>query len=34
VLLERDQAIPPLAQLLAEVAKIKAIWTRATARAA
>jgi uncharacterized protein (UPF0276 family) len=34
VLLERDQAIPPLGQLLAEVAKIKAIWTRATARAA
>lgn len=34
VLLERDQAIPPLDQLLAEVAKIKAIWTRATARAA
>jgi uncharacterized protein (UPF0276 family) len=33
VLLERDQAIPPLAQLLAEVAKIKAIWTRATAKA-
>ncbi len=31
VLLERDQAIPPLAELLAEVAKIKAIWTRATA---
>ena len=34
VLLERDQAIPPLEQLLAEVAKVKAIWTRATARAA
>ena len=30
VLLERDQAIPPLPELLAEVAKIKAIWTRAT----
>lgn len=34
VLLERDQAIPPLDQLLAEVAKLKAIWTRATAKAA
>ena len=34
VLLERDQAIPPLEQLLAEVAKVKAIWTRATAKAA
>jgi hypothetical protein len=34
VLLERDQAIPPLDQLLAEVAKVKAIWTRATAKAA
>jgi uncharacterized protein (UPF0276 family) len=33
VLLERDQAIPPLPELLAEVAKIKAIWTRATAAA-
>ena len=31
VLLERDQAIPPLPQLLAEVATIKAIWERATA---
>ena len=30
VLLERDQAIPPLPELLAEVAKIKAIWERAT----
>lgn len=30
VLLERDQAIPPLDVLLAEVAEIKAIWTRAT----
>ncbi len=30
VLLERDQAIPQLSELLAEVAKIKAIWTRAT----
>ncbi len=34
VLLERDQAIPPLDELLREVAKVKAIWTRATARAA
>lgn len=34
VLLERDQAIPPLDELLAEVAKIKAIWARATAKAA
>ena len=34
VLLERDQAIPPLEQLLREVAKVKAIWTRATAKAA
>jgi uncharacterized protein (UPF0276 family) len=34
VLLERDQAIPPLEQLLAEVAQIKAIWTRVTKRAA
>ncbi len=34
VLLERDQGIPPLDQLLAEVAKIKAIWTRATKQAA
>jgi uncharacterized protein (UPF0276 family) len=33
VLLERDQAIPPLDELLAEVSHIKAIWTRATARA-
>ncbi len=33
VLLERDQAIPPLAELLAEVAKIKVIWERATAKA-
>jgi uncharacterized protein (UPF0276 family) len=31
VLLERDQAIPPLETLLAEVAAIKAIWERATA---
>lgn len=31
VLLERDQAIPPLPELLAEVAKIKTIWERATA---
>ena len=34
VLLERDQAIPPLDQLLVEVARVKAIWTRATAKAA
>ena len=34
VLLERDQAIPTLDELLAEVDKIKAIWTRATAKAA
>ncbi|HSO32708.1 MAG TPA: DUF692 domain-containing protein [Labilithrix sp.] len=34
VLLERDQAIPPLDVLLGEVAKIKALWERATARAA
>jgi uncharacterized protein (UPF0276 family) len=34
VLLERDQAIPPLGELLAEVARIKAIWERATAKAA
>ena len=33
VLLERDQAIPPLATLLAEVRAIKTIWTDATARA-
>lgn len=32
VLLERDQAIPPLDQLLAEVARIDAIYQRATAR--
>lgn len=31
VLLERDQDIPPLPVLLAEIAKIKAIWTGATA---
>ncbi|MDB4947046.1 MAG: hypothetical protein JWP97_6580 [Labilithrix sp.] len=31
VLLERDQAIPPLPQLLAEVATLKALWLRATA---
>lgn len=30
VLLERDQAIPPLDVLLAEVAKLDAIWQRAT----
>jgi uncharacterized protein len=34
VLLERDQDIPPLEQLLAEVAKIKKLWERATAKAA
>jgi uncharacterized protein len=34
VLLERDQAIPSLEILLAEVAKIKALWERATAKAA
>jgi uncharacterized protein len=34
VLLERDQTIPPLDELLAEVAKIKSIWERATAKAA
>ncbi|MDB4934304.1 MAG: hypothetical protein JWP87_1276 [Labilithrix sp.] len=34
VLLERDQAIPPLSELLAEIAKVKAIWTRATAKPA
>lgn len=33
VLLERDNAIPALAVLLDEVAKIKTIWERATARA-
>ena len=33
VLLERDQAIPPLDELLREVAKIKALWERATAKA-
>jgi uncharacterized protein (UPF0276 family) len=30
VLLERDQSVPPLATLLAEVAKLKVIWERAT----
>ena len=30
VLLERDQSFPSFAELLAEVTKIKAIWTRAT----
>ncbi len=33
VLLERDQAIPPLDALLREVATIKALWERATADA-
>lgn len=32
VLLERDQDIPPLADLLAEVGRVKAIWERATAK--
>jgi uncharacterized protein (UPF0276 family) len=32
VLLERDQEIPPLDVLLAEVARIKVIWERATAK--
>lgn len=30
VLLERDQGIPPLGELLGEVARIKALWSRAT----
>jgi uncharacterized protein (UPF0276 family) len=34
VLLERDQSIPPLETLLAEVASIKEIWTRATRKRA
>ncbi len=34
VLLERDQAIPPLPELLAEVAKVKRIWLEATGGAA
>jgi len=34
VLLERDQAIPSLEVLLAEVAKIKTLWQRATRQAA
>ncbi|AKV03035.1 hypothetical protein AKJ09_09698 [Labilithrix luteola] len=34
VLLERDQSIPPLDELLSEVARIEAIWTRATSKAA
>lgn len=34
VLLERDQSIPPLGALLAEVESIKRIWTRATAKKA
>jgi uncharacterized protein (UPF0276 family) len=33
VLLERDQDIPPLDVLLGEVARIEALWTRATAKA-
>ncbi|HVH43776.1 MAG TPA: DUF692 domain-containing protein [Labilithrix sp.] len=32
VLLERDQSIPPLDELLAEVRRVEAIWKRATAR--
>ncbi|HVJ88499.1 MAG TPA: DUF692 domain-containing protein, partial [Labilithrix sp.] len=32
VLLERDQSIPPLQQLLAEVRRIEEVWTRATAK--
>jgi uncharacterized protein (UPF0276 family) len=32
VLLERDQAVPPLPELLAEVSKIKELWARATGR--
>jgi uncharacterized protein (UPF0276 family) len=32
VLLERDQSIPPLDQLLAEVARIDEVWQRATAK--
>ena len=31
VLLERDTNVPPFEELLAEVARLKAIWTRATA---
>jgi uncharacterized protein (UPF0276 family) len=34
VLLERDQEIPPLEVLLAEVARIRAIWERATKKSA
>ncbi len=34
VLLERDQTIPPLPELLGEVARIKTIWERATAKRA
>lgn len=30
VLLERDQSIPPLDELLAEISRIETIWTRAT----
>ncbi len=33
VLLERDQSIPPLDVLLAEVRKLEALWKRATAQA-
>jgi len=32
VLLERDQTIPPLDDLLGEVARVKTIWERATAK--
>lgn len=34
VLLERDQSVPPLDELLAEVHMLERIWKRATARAA
>ncbi len=33
VLLERDQSIPPLPELLAEVRRLEELWTRATQRA-
>jgi uncharacterized protein (UPF0276 family) len=33
VLLERDKNVPPLSELLAEVAVIRAIWQRARSRA-
>jgi uncharacterized protein (UPF0276 family) len=34
VLLERDKNVPPLAELLAEVAAVRAIWSRAVRRSA